>query len=101
LVSLSYIIDAFFTVLTALLCWKVLNGQHKYIYASAIIIALAGGFRQNTIVFLAPLWLFSIRKVPIRMIVISALLMMAVVSMWFIPMIILAGWACKVPNGNE
>ena len=90
-VSLGYIVEAFFCVLIALLCWKVLQGQHKYIYASAIFLALAGGVRQNTMVFLFPLWLFSIRNVPIRKILISALLFMAVVSIWLVPMIILSG----------
>ncbi len=90
-ISLSYIVEAFFSVLIALLCWKVLHGQHKYIYASAIILALASGVRQNTMVFLFPLWLFSIRNVPIRKIFGSVLLLMIVVAMWFIPMIILSG----------
>lgn len=90
-ISLSYIVEAFFSVLIALLCWKVLHGQHKYIYASAIILALASGVRQNTMVFLFPLWLFSIRNVPIRKIFYSVLLLITVVSMWFIPMIILSG----------
>ncbi|MBI4008048.1 MAG: DUF2723 domain-containing protein, partial [Planctomycetes bacterium] len=90
-VSLSYMPEAFFSVLTALLCWKILNGQHKYIYASAIVLALAGGVRQNTMVFLFPLWLFSIRNVPVRKILVSILLLIAIVAMWFIPMIILSG----------
>ncbi|HLG31323.1 MAG TPA: DUF2723 domain-containing protein [Candidatus Brocadiales bacterium] len=90
-VSLSYIVEAFFSVLTALVCWKVLHGQQKYIYVSAIILALSGGVRQNTMVFLFPLWLFSIRNVPFRKILISVLLLMIVVAMWLIPMLILSG----------
>ncbi len=90
-VSLSYIVEAFFSILTALLCWKILHGQHKYIYASAIILALAGGVRQNTMVFLFPLWLFSIRNVPVKKTLISVLLLMIVVAMWLIPMLILSG----------
>src|SRR4030043_1139731 len=94
-VALSYIVEAFFSAAVALLCWRVLKGEHKYIWLSVIALGIAGGIRQNTIVFLLPLWMFSVKGVPIRKIIGSLALMGLVCLLWFIQM----GWMTGGWNG--
>ena len=86
-VALSYMVEAFFSTAVALLCWRMWKGEYKYIWLSVIALGIAGGIRQNTIVFLLPLWLFSVRKAPIRKVVLSVLLLGLVCLLWFVPML--------------
>lgn len=90
-VALTYILEAFFSVFFAYLCWRILRGEHGLIFLSAIVLALSGGIRQSTIVFLIPLWLYSIRKTPYTYILISFGLLAIGVLSWFLPMISMTG----------
>jgi hypothetical protein len=92
-VALSYIVEAFFSTAVAFLCWKVYKGKHKYLWLSVIALGIAGGIRQNTIIFLLPLWFFSVKKVPMRKIIPSIGLLGLVCLLWFAPMVwITGGW---------
>ncbi|OGW56222.1 MAG: hypothetical protein A2Y81_03850 [Nitrospirae bacterium RBG_13_43_8] len=90
-VALTYIVEAFFSTAVALLCWRILKGEHKYIWLSVIALGIAGGIRQNTTVFLFPLWLFSVKGVPIRKSFASLGLLVVVCLLWFIPMVWMTG----------
>jgi MFS family permease len=90
-VALTYIVEAFFSTFVALLCWRTLKGDHKYVWFSAIAIGIAGGVRQNTMVFLLPLWLFSVKGVPIRKVLLSLGLLGIICLLWFVPMIWMTG----------
>jgi MFS family permease len=92
-IALPYIVEAFFSTFVALLCWRIYKGEHRYIWFSAIALAVAGGIRQNTIVFLLPLWLFSVKEVKIRKTVASVGLLIGCCLLWFVPMVtITGGW---------
>jgi hypothetical protein len=90
-VALTYTVEAFFSTLVALLCWKILKGDHKYIWLSAVVLGIAGGVRQNTMVFLLPLWLFSVKGVLIRKNILSLGLLVIVCLLWFVPMVWMTG----------
>ncbi len=90
-VALTYAVEAFFSSFVALLCWRIFKGDHKYIWLSVIALGIAGGIRQNTIVFLFPLWLFSVKGVPIRKIIVSLGLLGVVCLLWFVPMVWMTG----------
>jgi len=90
-VALSYIVEALFSTLIAFFCWKMLEGKHKYIWPSVIALGIAGGIRQNTMVFLLPLWLFSVKGVPLGRILASVALLGLVCLLWFVPMIRMTG----------
>ncbi|OGW56221.1 MAG: hypothetical protein A2Y81_03845, partial [Nitrospirae bacterium RBG_13_43_8] len=90
-VALTYIVEAFFSTAVALLCWRILKGEHKYLWLSVLALGIAGGIRQNTTVFLFPLWLFSVKGVPLRKIILSFGLLTVVCLLWFIPMIWMTG----------
>jgi len=90
-VALTYVVEAFFSSFVALLCWRILKGEHKYLWLSVIALGIAGGIRQNTVVFLFPLWLFSVKGVPLRKIIPSLGLLGIVCLLWFIPMVWMTG----------
>lgn len=90
-VALTYIVEAYFSTAIALFCWKIHKGEEKYLWISAIALGLAGGIRQNTPVFLLPLWLYSVRHLNPRKIFASLILLAVTGLFWFIPMVMMSG----------
>jgi hypothetical protein len=90
-VSLTYIVEAFFSTLVALFCWRILKGQEKYLWIAVLTLGVAGGIRQNTPVFLLPVWLYSVRNIPPRKIVASLGVLLFTSLLWFIPMVWMSG----------
>jgi hypothetical protein len=90
-VALTYAAEACFSVCFALICWRLYRGEHKYIWLSVIILGLSGGMRQNSIAFFFPLWLISVRGLPVRTIVTSLGLTALVCLLWFVPMAWMTG----------
>jgi Dolichyl-phosphate-mannose-protein mannosyltransferase len=90
-VALTYILEAFFSVSAAFLCWKIYKGAQRHIWLSAVLLGIAGGIRQDTVVFLLPLWLFSVKALPPRKIIAAAGLMALACLSWFVPMLWMTG----------
>ncbi|MHC1697401.1 MAG: ArnT family glycosyltransferase [Geobacteraceae bacterium] len=90
-IALTYCIEAFFSAVIGLLCWRIHQGKSRYLWLSISILALAGGFRQNSVFFLFPLWLFSVRKESLQRIFSGLALGGLVVLAWLIPMVIMTG----------
>jgi hypothetical protein len=90
-VALSYTADALFSALIALFCWRSFRGARAYTQASSAVLALSGGFRQNTPVFLFPLWLYSARKASWRTLFVSLALFCVISLAWFLPMAYMTG----------
>lgn len=57
-VSLSYIVECACAVLLVLLCIRHLEGKKAW-WASSAVLALGASLRQTTLVFLFPLWVFT------------------------------------------
>jgi hypothetical protein len=90
-VALTYIVEAFFSVSVALACWRIRKGEHHLIWWSAILLGVSGGIRQNTPVFLLPLWLFCLSRVPLKKMVPAFIIFGLVSCAWFVPMVIMTG----------
>src|SRR3972149_11708791 len=90
-VALTYVVEAFFSTAIALFSWRILTGQDKYLWISAVILGLAGGIRQNTPVFLLPVWLYSLRNMAPGRFVASLCVLAAPCLSWFIPMVWMSG----------
>jgi hypothetical protein len=90
-VALSNVADCFFVCLVTWFCWKTLNGDPRFVYYSAVALGLSGGVRQNTLVFLLPLWLFSMARVGLRRQLSALLLLLVTVLLWYFPMASLSG----------
>lgn len=90
-VALTYAVEAFFSCVTGILCWRILNGEENLIYVSVAVLAVAGGIRQNTPLFLFPLWLFSVRNLRFTRILCAAFLFVLFSLCWFVPMTYMTG----------
>jgi hypothetical protein len=90
-VALSNMTDCLLVCLLALICWKILQGNNELVPLSAVLLGLAGGVRQNTLVFLLPLWLFAILKAGWRRALLGGLCLSITVLAWYLPMARLSG----------
>ncbi len=90
-VALSNAVDCFFVCLVAWLCWKILNEEPQALYYSAFALGLSGGVRQNSLIFLLPLWVFSLARSGIKKQLIAVLLLGATIASWYLPMAAYSG----------
>ena len=90
-VALSNLADCFFVCLLALCCWRNLEGNYRFMNFSAVVLGLAGGVRQNTILFLLPLWIVSVRKAGLKRMALAVAILMMTVCAWYVPMAHLSG----------
>ncbi len=90
-VALSYMPEALMSVLIAYICYRMMKGQNALYWLAAVVLAVAGGIRQNTMVFLMPLWFFSMKRLGLRRLILSLFIFGATVLAWFVPMLIETG----------
>jgi hypothetical protein len=90
-IALPHTLDTFLVIVSVWLLYLTMRGDLRYLYPAVIVVALAGGLRPQTLVFLLPLVLFSLRKAGIRKILSAAVLGGIVCLMWFIPLINASG----------
>jgi 4-amino-4-deoxy-L-arabinose transferase-like glycosyltransferase len=90
-VALTYIVEAFFSALIGYFCWRVYGGAGRFIVPAAAALGLASGFRQSSLLVLAPLFLFSFRRAPRRLALCGVSALGLVLMTWFIPMLYASG----------
>ncbi len=86
-VALTYIVEAFFSALAGYVCWAVYRGNVRLIVPAAIVVGLSAGFRPSSLVFVGPLFLFSIVKAHRVHVLWGVATLFATLAAWFIPMI--------------
>ena len=94
-VALTYILEAFFSSLVGYLCWRTYSGDSRFIVPGAIVLALAAGCRQSSLLFLGPLWLVSIRRAPRTRIWMGYAVLLITLSVWIVPMLRESGGPAK------
>jgi len=94
-VALSYITEAFFVTAFAFCCYRQVTGDEGYMLPAAVLLGVAGGFRQNTLVLLVPLWLFSLVPLHWRQRLIAAATLVLIVGTWMTAMLLLSGGAAS------
>ncbi len=107
-VALAYTSLAFFSTLAALFAWQsheaaggrrqaaggegsVLSIQYSVLFALSAAYAIGAGFRPDLLLFLLPLWVFGHWRQPLRRILLSGALVVAIVLCWFIPTVAFSG----------
>ena len=90
-VALTYIVEAFFSALIGYFCWRVYLGADRFILPAAAALGLAAGFRQSSLLVLAPLLLFSFRRAPRGRALLGIGALGLVLLMWIIPMVRASG----------
>ena len=90
-VALTYIVEAFFSALVGYLCWRADGGHSNCFVAAAIAVGAAAGFRPSSILFLAPLLLFSMSHAPRKQAAQGIAALILTLLAWLIPMLWIAG----------
>jgi hypothetical protein len=91
-VALTYIVEAAGAAIVGVLCWRTLQGDRRAALCSAMALAVLVGFRQSSILFLGPLWLYCISRKPRQMALPAVAFALTCVA-WFTPMVVEAGGA--------
>lgn len=90
-VALTYSVEAFFSALLGYLCWRVYCGNWAWIVPAGVVLGVSAGVRQSSIIFLAPLFLLSVRHAPAKR-RLAGIVALALSSLaWFLPMIWASG----------
>jgi len=65
-IASTYTLEGFFSTAIAYACYQVLSGSTRWAYLNAGLLGLAGGFRQTTLIFMLPLTLYAMTRLPWR-----------------------------------
>lgn len=90
-VAYPYTSLAFFSALIALLCYLMWQGHYSLAVLSGLLLGIAGGIRQDVLVFLGPLWLVSIWGAGIVRTLLSLVVLVLAVGSWLYAAVQLTG----------
>jgi hypothetical protein len=85
-IALPHTLDTLLVVVSVWWLYKVMQGDHRYLYPAVTVVAVAGGVRQQTIIFLAPLLLFALRRVEWKRFLTAGALGAVICLAWFVPL---------------
>jgi hypothetical protein len=91
IVALTYIVEAFFSGFLGYLCWRINCGRAGFILPAAIVLGVSAGVRPSSLVFLAPLFLFSLRNATPKGRWMGLAALVLTLTAWFAPMIAASG----------
>ncbi len=86
-IALPHAMDLFSVTLSVWLLYRIMEGDQRGLWFTAVFLALVGGFRQQNLLFLGPLILFAIYRIGLRNLVIFVLIGFVTSLAWFIPML--------------
>jgi len=87
-IALPHIFDTLLVIVSVWWLYEVMRRNQRYLYPAVAIMAIAGGVRQQTIVFLAPLLLFALRRVGWKRFLTAGVLGAVICLAWFVPLMI-------------
>lgn len=97
-IATIYPSEAFLAILIAYTSYQMLKGRRNFLYISSIALGLAGGFRQDLIPFMFPLWLFCLLHPArdnyqnmVKRTILALVVMGLSILTWLLPTIFLAG----------
>ncbi len=85
-VALPYVVEGSASAAVGLLCYKLAVGEKKYVLLTAVVLAIAGGLRQQLFLFLAPLAVFAYWSYGWRVWVKAGLLFVGVSLLSLVPL---------------
>jgi hypothetical protein len=90
-IALQHTVDTFLVIVSVWWLYEVARGNDRYLLLAVLALGIAGGVRQQTLVFLAPLGLFAVRRIGGKRLLGAALVGAIVCLTWFIPLMYLSG----------
>lgn len=91
LLALPYVALAFFSTVVAFLAYRIIFEQRNLHLPLALAYVIGGGFRPDLMLFLAPLWLFSLRGQRLSRVVATVVAAVGTFLAWFLPTTLLSG----------
>jgi hypothetical protein len=64
-IALPNVVDGFAVALIAWLLYHVERGDERFVFPAAAALGIVGGFRQQTLVFMAPLAVYAMRRIGV------------------------------------
>lgn len=98
-IALPHTLDTLLIIVSVWWLYETMRGKYGCLYPAIAILAIAGGIRQQTLVFLGPLILFALRPVGWRRFFMAGTLGVALCLAWFIPLMILSGGLSNYMQG--
>ncbi len=90
-IALPHALDALLVTVGVWWLYKVMRGDMRFLYPTIVVLGIAGGVRQQTLVFLAPLILYALWRVGWKRFVMAGILGAVVCLAWFIPLLVSTG----------
>jgi hypothetical protein len=90
-IALPHTVDTFLVILSVWWLYEGVRGNDRYLLPAVVALGIAGGVRQQTLVFLAPLGPFAVRRIGWKRLLGAALVGAIVCLVWFIPLMHLSG----------
>jgi len=90
-IALPHSLDLFLILLSLWTLYRVRTGSSQFLWPAVFILGIAGGVRQQTLVFLLPVTLYAVWREGWKRILIAAILGSVVCVVWFLPLIENAG----------
>jgi len=97
----TYAISGFFSLLVGYLCWRMLTDPRQPVWPAAVAMGLAGGFRPTDVLFLAPLWLWAMRRRPWRQAAVAVVIFGFITCAWVVPMLAATGGIARYREVSE
>ena len=86
-IALPHTFDLFAITFALWLLYRIMQGERRWLWFTAIFLALLGGVRQQDLLFLGPVILFALWPVGLRRIILFGVIGAAVSLAWFVPLI--------------
>lgn len=90
-IALPHSLDLLVITLAAWMLYKIMVGQTRWLWWTVVLLALVGGFRQQDLLFLAPLVIFAGYRLGVVRIVLALLLGVLITLIWLIPLLSYSG----------
>ena len=90
-IALPHTLDMFTVLLAVFLFYQIMIGQTRWLWWGTVYLALVGGFRQQTLLFLGPLLLFAAYRLGIVRLIQMAVLGAVTTLIWFLPLLAYSG----------
>jgi hypothetical protein len=90
-IALPHSLDTLLVIVGVWWLYETMQGRHRYLYPAIAAMAVAGGVRQQNLLFLIPLILFALRKVDWKRFLVAGALGAAICLAWFVPLMASSG----------
>jgi 4-amino-4-deoxy-L-arabinose transferase-like glycosyltransferase len=99
-IALPHALDLFAITFSAYLLYRIMIGQTRWLWLTVAFLALVGGFRQQDLLFLAPVIIFSCYHIGLWRIIGALILGGLVTLAWFMPLMALSGGIRAYVDGS-